>query len=204
MDGLQRLEESLSHYPAGFFEAALGDMEEGILTLCLVRSLRGSPESGSMEQADGIQFWENDDSYVALALGDTLERTLYHEMYHVLESRLLSESIACYRWDELNPKGFDYDYDYIANQSRDGSEYLRSQDRSFVDTESMSFPQEDRARIFRYAMDDQLGGAYFTTVTMQEKLTAICKGIREAYGWKQSGEVFPWEQYLEKPLAKTK
>ena len=36
---------------------------------------------------------------------------------------------------------------------------------------------------------------------MQRKLTALCQGIREAYGLKKLEETLPWEQYLSTPLS---
>ena len=45
--------------------------------------------------------------------------------------------------------------------------------------------------------------ASFQSEIMQNKLTAICRGIRKAFGLEKSPEVFIWEQYLNKPLAKS-
>lgn len=199
-DTLDQLEGVLSAFPAGFFETAMAGFADSRVSLCLVRGLVGSYESGSLETADGIQFWQDDQAYVALAMGETFTQTFYHEMFHVLESRVLSETIHYYRWDELNPKGFAYDNDYIANQSRDGSAYLEEKTRSFIDTYSMSFATEDRARVFEYAcMPDNEN--YFISYTMQQKLKTLCKGIREAYGLDATAEIFLWEQYLEMPLV---
>lgn len=195
-DALTKLEAVLSNYPAGIFAASVEGLENGKLTLLLVRDIRESYGSG---QLNGLHFWLDDHSFVALSMGETLEQTVYHEMFHALETRLLSKSIACYRWDELNPKGFDYDYDYIINQSRDDSEYLEDTTRSFIDTFSMSFPKEDRARIMEYAClpgNDQ----YFISDTMQKKLRALCVGIREAYDLEDYSEPLLWEQYLEFPI----
>lgn len=200
VDALDELDRMLSAFPTGFFETAMSGFEEGELTLCLVRGLVGSYESGSLETADGIQFWEENHAYVAVALGETFEKTFYHELFHVLESRILSETIRYYRWDELNPKGFEYDNDYIANQSRDGSKYLEDATRSFIDTYSMSYEKEDRARIFEYACMEG-NESFFQSSTMQKKLETLCVGIREAYGLEDCMEPLLWEQYLEESLA---
>lgn len=64
----------------------------------------------------------------------------------------------------------------------------------------MSFPTEDRARIFMAAMQAN-NAELFAKETLQEKLLCLCEGIREAYNLEDSTEVFPWEQYLEEPLA---
>lgn len=202
-DALAELEGLLEAFPEGMLTDAVASTPSGVLRICIVRSLTGSPESGSLDSADGIQFWHEDDQYIALAVGSGMGNALYHELYHVLESRLLSSSSACYDWEYLNPDGFDYDYDYIANLSREDYQYLEDENRYFIDMYSMSFPKEDRARILEYAMMPG-NESYFQSEPMQAKLTALCKGLREAYNLERSPETFLWEQYLAEPLAYTK
>lgn len=200
MDTLMQLEELLKAFPQGFFETAVEGYENGAITLCLVRDIPGSYASGTLDSVDAIQFWDGDHAYVSLAMGEAMEENFYRQLFHVLESRVLSETIAYYRWDELNPKGFQYDNDYAANANRDGSAYLEEKSRSFIDTFSMSFETEDRATIMAYACMEGKEN-YFISYTMQKKLRTLCAGIREAYGLEDSTEVFLWEQYLESPLA---
>ena len=96
----------------------------------------------------------------------------------------------------LNPAGFTYDLDYAANRERHAEEYLQPNTRSFIDTYSMSFPKEDRARIMECAM--QSGNEdLFRSPVMQAKLSCLSKAIREAYGLKKSTVTFRWEQYLK-------
>ena len=192
------LEEHLANYPEGFLPK-LASRFNG-LKICIVRSLTGTAESGSLDSADGIQFLDNYNAYIARAAASNTEYALYHEMCHLIDTMVISESGAYDRWDQLNPKGFEYDYDYISNQYRDGSAYLGESNRSFIDTYSMSFPKEDRARIMEYAMTE--GNAfYFQSTTMQSKLKLLCEGIREAFGLRKSPETFLWEQYLNISLA---
>lgn len=200
MDALMQLEQLLSGFPQGFFETAVEGFENGAVTLCLVRDLPGSYESGELDSVDAIQFWEGDHAYVSLAMGESMEENFYHQLFHTIEARILSKTIAYYRWDELNPKDFRYDEDYVANRNRDGSQYLEEKSRSFIDTFSMSFETEDRATIMAYACMEG-NENYFISYTMQKKLRTLCAGIREAYGLEDSTEIFPWEQYLESPLA---
>ncbi|MDO5153312.1 MAG: hypothetical protein Q4D50_08110 [Eubacteriales bacterium] len=195
---LELLDQRLAQYP----DVILTDTASHFtaLKICLVRQLTGTAESGSLDTATGLQFLDGTDAYVVIAAGEFSERTLYHELFHAMETHILNESIAFDQWEALNPSGFAYDYDYRANAQRDSGIYLQNETRSFVDTYSMSFPKEDRARIMEYAM---LSGnqALFKSDTMQAKLLKLCEGIREAYGLKKSEETFLWEQYLSKPLA---
>ena len=198
---LEQLDARLGNYPEGFLQT-LSQRFDG-LTLCIVRSISGTAESGSLDAAKGVQFWEGHHAYIALAAGAETEYTLYHELCHLIDTVVLGESSAYDRWDELNPSGFEYDYDYTANRSRNSSEYLREGSRYFIDMYSMSFPKEDRARIMEYAMTEG-NAACFQSKAMQAKLKLLCQGIREAFGLRKSPETFLWEQYLNESLAYTK
>ncbi len=193
---LEKLEQYLTIFPEGFFETVDED-----ITICLVRGLYGSAESGSLDSADGIQFWDAGKAYVALVEGNNLEMTLYHELFHIIDNHVLSACNAYYDWERLNPQGFAYDLDYIANQSRDPEQYLEEGTRAFIDTYSMSFPKEDRARIMEYASTPG-HESYFQSETMQTKLRTLCQGIRTAFWLKDYPNAFIWEQYLATPLTK--
>ena len=195
---LTLLDARLANYPQGFL-ATLADRFDG-LTFCIVRSITGSAESGSLDSANGIQFMNGYHAYIALAATANTEYALYHELCHLIDTVVITESGAYDRWEELNPSGFAYDYDYIANLSRNSSAYLQDSSRYFIDNYSMSFPKEDRARIMEYAMTEG-NAAYFQSSTMQSKLKLLCEGIREAFGLKKSPETFLWEQYLNISLA---
>lgn len=194
MAELEALDRNLSEYPRTLLEQTAGHFSS--LSICLVRSIVGTPESGSVDSATGIQYTLGPDAYVVLATGEHSRRSLYHELFHAMETHLLGNTPAFDRWDELNPTGFRYDYSYEANRARKAGVYLQHNSRAFVDTYSMSYPKEDRARIMEYAM---LPGnrELFAPAAMQRKLKALCEGIRDAFGLKEDPRVFLWEQYLE-------
>lgn len=193
---LAQLDGQLSQFPQEILEATASNFEG--LTICLVRQITGNSDSPDL--TNGMQYLIGNHAYIALAAGQQAEQTLYHQLFHVMETQILNHSIAFDQWDKLNPKGFSYDLDYKKNQSRDGGDYLREETRSFIDAYAMSFPREDRARIMEYAC---MTGkeALFRSEPMQAKLKAVCQGIREAYGLEKSPEVYLWEQYLMVPLA---
>lgn len=201
--GLAALETALAKFPEGFLAETAKQTTSGAIRIALVRSIAGDPLYGTLDAAEGIQYWLNGDACIALVLGGGLEQDAYHELFHVIETRVYASTVTYDDWDKLNPKGFSYDYDYAANQDRTDTQYLESASRSFIDLYSMSFPREDRARIFEYAMMADCGD-YFTSATMQKKLTTLCTGIRKAYGLQKSEEIFPWEQYLNESLTPTK
>lgn len=203
LEELEKLDSLLAVYPEGILKAAVADTTGGTLYICLVREITGSVEFGIQEAVGGFQFWQGDDAYVFLAVGQETGNALYHQMYHVMETRLLSKSNDCYEWESLNPKDFAYDYSYVLNRTREDGGWLEGENRYFIDLYSMSFPREDRARILEYAMMEG-NEAYFESEAMQAKLKALCTGIREAYGLKKSPDTFLWEQYLKESLAYTK
>ena len=190
---LQLLEQRLSQYPEQFLQQTAEHFSG--LTICLVRKISGNAaEASSLTSPTGIQFFQNNHAYVAITTGKHAEQALYHELYHAMETRILTKSSALDQWEALNPVDFTY------GNTESMEIYLQGQTRAFADRYSMSAPKEDRARILENAMlpgNEDL----FRSEYMQRKLAVICQGIREAYGLKKAPEVLPWEQYLVTPLT---
>lgn len=195
---LTRLDQYLAQYPDGILEKTAANFTS--LRFCLVRSITGTAESGSLDSATGLQFLDGTDAYVTIAAGKYAEQALYHELFHVMETQILNDSIALDRWNSLNPVDFTYTYGSEIDIPANYQTYLSDDGRAFIDRYSMSYPREDRARVMEYAMLP--GNAeLFDSKIMQEKLTAICEGIREAYGLRKTEESFLWEQYLLLPIT---
>ena len=192
---LKTLDAVLSQFPEGFFQELYRKP-----SICIVRSIRGKAESGSVDSAQGLQFWNGNTPYVVLAAGDTLAGAFYHEMFHVLDGKVLSDTRVYYHWNNLNPDNFAYFGDYTSYLTADADKYLTDEDRVFIDAYSMSFSKEDRARIMEYACQEG-NEQYFLSDTMQKKLKTLCEGIRAAFHLKNYPEAFLWEQYLSQPLT---
>lgn len=190
---LKLLDLRLAQYPPSILEQTKSHFEE--LTICLVRKITGTGDDRSLSSATGIQFFRDKASYVVITTGKHSEQALYHELYHVMETHILTGSTALDFWKDLNPAGFLY-----GGNQPEADVYLQGQTRAFVDRYSMYYLKEDRARILENAL---LPGKQevFQSEYMQRKLSAMCSGIREAYGLKKHPEVLPWEQYLVNPLA---
>ena len=196
---LQVLETALDKFPEGFLQALVSGTYNEKLTISLVRSIHGDNALGSLEESQGVQFWLDESAYITLAMGYSMEQSLYHELCHVIDNRVIGTTLAFDAWADLNPYDFEYDYSYITNGFRQDYRYLEGDDAAFIDMYSMSYPKEDRARILEYAMMPGNEG-YFDSEILQNKLRVLCAGIREAFELEESG-VYPWEQYLHKPLT---
>lgn len=189
---LKLLDQRLAQYPQTVLDQSKSHFTG--LTICLVRKITGTGDANSLNSATGIQFFEDNQAYVVITTGKHSEQALYHELYHVMQTHILTESTALDRWESLNPAGFVY-----GDSSQDTDIYLQGQTRAFVDRYSMVALKEDQARILENAL---LQGKedIFQSEYMQRKLNALCTGIREAYRLKKHPESLPWEQYLVTPL----
>lgn len=182
------LERLLTQFPEDFFAKAAQRTPSGLIHIALVRSF-----AGQVSDMPVLHFRQDGEIYLILQMDGDLQQNFYHSVSHMIETRLLSSCTALYDWDKLNPEGFSYDNDYRKNLDRDDAQYLQGADRGFIDTFSMSFAREDRARILEYACmpgNEEL----FQCRILQQKLQMLCAGIREAFFL--DGSAYIWEQYL--------
>lgn len=187
MRELELLDQRLSQFPEGLLQTTAANFAS--MNIGLVAQIRGGIQESS------LQVFSGQDANILLTVGGDSESELYHQIFHVMQTHILSHSSAFDQWDTLNPPGFQYDYDYAANAIRNSGIYLAEDNRFFVDTFSMSYPREDQARVFEYAMMPGTD-AFFHSKSMQKKLKAVCLGLREAYRLPVEG-IYLWEQYLK-------
>lgn len=189
---MDRIEVLLTQFPSGFWEESLA---KGEVHVSLVREIAGNQ--------DMVQFYENGDAYVLLQASNDIEDRFLHGIAYIIDSHVLGNSRDYDTWKKLNPEEFDYDYHYYTYHKYGESEYLHGETRYFADAYAMTFPHEDRCRLFVYAM---LGGneEIFSTEAMQGKLKRMCQGIRESYGYERDGNTYQWEQYLNISLANSR
>ena len=191
---LSLLQEQLSRYPGTILQT-LSEKLTGI-TIAFVDSITGTPASGNTVAVDSVLYWEGYHAYIILASNQNMMPSLHRQLYHLIDTVVVTESIAYDQWDKLNPSDFQYSY----GSSTDGSPWLQSGKESFVDIKSMHSPKEDRAGIMAYAMTAG-HAALFQSPYLQAKLRQICVGIRDAFGLKEIQAEFLWEQYLNTPVS---
>lgn len=179
------LEQRLSMFPEEMIRQAAGHFSG--LYFCPVRKMAETLPCGAYRDGKSLYL---------LSESGGAGKDFYHALFHALETAVFSRSHALDLWDERNPAGFLYDEDYDANRLRDSGIYLTGENRAFANRFSMSFPREDRAEVFALAMMPGNEGLFESSV-MQEKLAALCRGIREAFGLEDHEGMLPWEQYLE-------
>lgn len=200
---LNLLEEELAKYPEGML-AKLGGItqEEGRLSIYLSGEIvpteeEGIPSVGIENTIEGVTFVVLDIHQI-----QKLRGTLHHELYHAIEDNLdyNPEAFIDYAiWNSLNPEGFQYDFSYQENTGNQNYQYVvgNTEDAAyFVDTYSKSFPEEDRARLFEYAMQWDKGEnkEALAYAPIQNKLSYLCTQIRCGFDhgeWKE----LPWWEY---------
>lgn len=190
---LENLDKRLSLLPDSLLSDTASHFSS--LNVCIVRGINGIHLAGNQEPATGIQFLDGTDAYVVITAGQDSRQTLYRELFHAMETHILTGSSALDQWNNLNPQGFTY-----GDPSPASEDLLSGENQAFLDEASMALPREDRSRIFAAAMMPGNKDAFRPWI-LQRKLTALCKGIREAYGLTESPETYPWEQYLDASLA---
>ena len=183
---MDELEAVLGQVPADILEESLWDRD---IHIGFVREISGG--------RDVVQFYKENESYILVAATEQLRLNVLHGLGYMVDGHVLENSWVYDDWEYVNPEGFDYDYTYYFYDNHADSAYLTGEDRAFVDPFAMTFPHEDRSLLFAYAMME--GNAdYFSGEKMQAKLSLLCEGIRDAYGYWDSEETFLWEQYLIK------
>ena len=191
---LEDLASTLEAFPNGFLSKLRQDWDD--LTVCIVDTIQGTAESGSLASAEGLQFQNGTHFYIALAPKeeDSLKHTLFHEFSHLIDNQVLTRTGAYDNWNDLNPQDFAYSLDLNADLTPYKA-LLTGPDRAFIDNYAMTFPAEDRARIFECACTPG-NGEDFSSPILQAKLQRICTGIRQAFDLENAPERFLWEQYL--------
>lgn len=188
---LTETDQMLSIYPSGFLNQ-LTDQESNPLRICLVRSFDARDPGEALSCL--LHLDAGADPYIFVTLGENWKTDFQHQLFHVIETHVLTSNSAFDSWSSLNPKNFHYTLRFLDETTDAIQPYLES--GSFVNLYATSFPKEDRAMTMLAALEAD-NEAIFQSRTMQSKLKLLCKGIRNAFGYKKSPEVFLWEQYLK-------
>lgn len=183
-EALDQVQAVLAEFPKNFVSKSISSK----VRICLVRSVD--------EEAKAVQYWDGKYAFIVLSTGVDIRTEFLKGFGAVVDSHVLGNSPKYDYWDTLNPEGFMYGG--TADES-----LTTGENRAFLDVESMKSATIERSRLFWQAMLKDNADT-FKSDTMQKKLTMLCKAIRDAWNTEKSTEIFPWEQYLTKPIAKKK
>lgn len=183
---LADIQPVLAQFPEKFL---LKTVEKGWLQIALVQSIDGDK--------DWVQFWEEGDCWILISAKSDAAKALIQGMAYGIDSHVLGNSRKYDTWNQLNPKSFTYS---ATNTAENMAKYLEPATRIFTDELALTYPHEDRCRIFYNAMLPD-NGEMFSSLLMKQKLLRVCTAIREAYDLEEKTETYIWEQYLDTPIA---
>lgn len=202
---LDELDTELGKYPEGFMEQFRKEGMAGI-DIYITSTLIGY-NSDALEYAGGFQWEMGSQSIIAVDCtnkGD-LPVTIHHELSHAIEKYVAKKNLLDdARWEELNPTdgayadfytysyrqfGFDgtVKYTYYGCDSLD--------DVYFVDDYSMTYPAEDRARLWENIMSDSSIIEWENTPNLVNKINYYASCIRAAFDSAEWEDVM-WEKYI--------
>ncbi|MGN0655701.1 MAG: hypothetical protein ACI4KR_02825 [Ruminiclostridium sp.] len=222
-NALVMLDGFFGKFPEGFFAELMGNTAD-YNEICIYLTGKIVPdlnESQSISDAAAFVTTEDNRQLMVMDISQSylLERNTAHEFMHIIENAICAK---CYdelgnwielerfsRWGMLNPEDFDYYYSYTDENgftiNYSGSEYggdmyydgygMDVNSIYFVDGYSMTYPHEDRARIFENiatTAPDSLP-SYFKGTAMQLKTAYLCACIRESFDCITDDTVLFWE-----------
>lgn len=210
---IEEMERQMAKYPDGFFEQLKFDYIESI-EFHLGGLLYGVADD-VLSQAGGFKVTEGSKVVIVVDCNDPIAMisTLHHELAHLIDDKIARTlSSDEYKldfnteWEKLNPcegiytntydeYGFEeyykYVYDNVLYNSKDFSQAY------FVDYYSMTFPTEDRARLFESVMgtySEYSDTDFNKAIHLKEKINFYADCMRKSFdttGW----ENVEWEKY---------
>lgn len=176
---LDILEAELAKYPSGFFAQLKNGAGKGGLKLCLTGAV-----TGGVSPVGFTQKCRHSYEAVLDITAEDLTATVHHELWHVIEMRLSTDSFRADAWNACNPEGFAYygsydkDYKALTHWTLSGSG-----EPFFVDSYSRISALEDRAQLMALVMT---GGALEDAPMLKAKLQLMAQAIRDGFdpaGW---------------------
>ena len=215
-NALDELEKALKKYPDNFFSQFKYEGVDGIDIHFAVEILGTNDET--LGVAGGLKCIENGMLKLILDIDDVgvFDTTFHHELCHAIdeviwynqaydENAVFSEE----EWRKLNPYEDMYSLTYVEWGKEEYWHYSYDNEISepgfkggiknayFVDTYAMTFPTEDRARLFENLMREE--GRYIdfeNSPNLLKKINYYAECIRATFdttGW----EDVPWEAYKD-------
>ncbi len=202
------LDEELSKYPEGFV-GQIGYGNYDTIHFYIAADLIGI-SSETLNTAGGFQLEIGNESVIVVDFTyfTVARTTIHHELGHCIDDTLtyngyMDENI----WNSYNPLSvtggsiYTDTYDLYGNYGDEiyayGSNGEDCANSYFVDTYSMTYPSEDRAKIWENIMSDEKYVYWEKTPHLTAKLNYYAECIRQNFdstGWND----VRWEKYMNK------
>ena len=193
---LETLQYEMSRYPEGFFKQFDSSYLSGI-DIYLAGSLIGTSEY-NLSTAGGFQT-EYNGGYAIFAdviYPESIRQTFHHELSHAIDMKInsvVSEGNLIFDenyWNSLNPVQNGYTNSYSEFGNAELAPYIydtyNKENAYYIDSYSQTFPTEDRARLFEYAVADYGWIDWYAAPHLKAKLDYYAQAIRLAFdttGW---------------------
>lgn len=199
---LDIVEVVFAAYPDGFLEQLRYGSQKTVELHLAGTITTYDEEADSYTIVDGLANSIRSKNIMAVDItteSDTLSRTLYHEIMHLIDYRLSFDAgiredavYSEYVWRTLNPDDFQYVEDYV--ELPDGY-YNDGYDDWFIDNYARTNSKEDRARIMEYAMIGNTN-AFPVGSGRLNKLEYLSECIRDTFDTTGWPETTIWEEIL--------
>lgn len=180
---LSDLGAALARFPEGFLQALGEKNADGTVNIAIVRSF---PDG-----SDSLTVWPEASAWMLLAVGEDLTTEFYKNLSYVLDNYIIAHSLLLDDWNSLNLEGFRYS---LSRTPVDDA-VTEGDNAAFLNPAATTYPRQDRAELFAYAMTAE-DGEKLEAPALHAKLEALCRAIRDAFGWQDVDTTFPWERPL--------
>ena len=203
---LSALEYELDKYPDHFFDQLMWNEIQGI-DIYLSGSLIGMNEN-VLDVGGGVTTIKGNRLVLAVNCTDSQEMRgiLHHEIAHAIDRKLQHDEehnkLDEKKWEELNPSNDLYSYSYKNYMNRDYEgeglfDYIynigKKENTYFIDIYGLTYPGEDRAQIFEFAMVDGNDNIWKQYSHLKKKLDFYIQCIRQGFDTKDWNKVY-WEK----------
>lgn len=180
---LNRLNDVMSLYPAGFFY----EIKNGGIPLTVIL-INNYSDNGITGVTDSSYTYAN----ISIALAHPFEESFYHESYHYIERYIFKKGGNFNSWNSLNPGDFKYgtivnNYSY-ANTFADSS--------PFVNNYAQTADAEDRASTFEYMMAESKASCLNQRMPVWYKANVMKNTIEAVFSTVKPNVVEYWERYI--------
>lgn len=203
-DTLKSIDKALSTYPEGFFE----QFKTGYIKTLGIYLCDGFIKQAEYQIDDaialaGVQGYER---YLFLDVNwaNSIEQNIYHEVSHWID-HMINDQATFGRfedfeneWMALNPRRFNYEMDYNTVSPFSRYTIYSAKDKAdayFTDDYALTYPTEDRARIFEHLMVYSTD-EFMASPHLREKAHFYFDYIRQAFDTTDWPAETEWEKKL--------